>query len=290
MTLKLDAHSIVNTLRERGVLDDTAQLSTNMTGTTEGLVYMITVNEQPKYVLKVDSPNHIYTVVQFYQTYLKSPLLPKLIYTDPAQLFIVYAFTPGTTHYNRGSKRDWLSRLVKDLLNHYEINDHTGKWGSLEWPCDSWREFNERSLEDTRNDLGDLLPNEDYLLVKQLIKRISEVDRPYLLHGDTGVHNFVFHESKLVSVIDPFPIIGPLIYDFTYAFCSSPDDIHVETLFDAYDLFNYKPVERSRLIEEVTLQLYCRIGICQKFHPHDMDEYLKAWEYWKARIDGPAWL
>ncbi|GGA10638.1 hypothetical protein GCM10008018_64920 [Paenibacillus marchantiophytorum] len=102
------------------------------------------------------------------------------------------------------------------------------------------------------------------------------------MHGDTGVHNFVFHESTLTGVIDPSPVVGPVIYDFTYAFCSSPDDLNLETLFATFNLLNHEPMEKSRLIEEIILQLYCRIGICVKVHPHDLEGYLKAWDYWKV--------
>jgi hypothetical protein len=129
-----------------------------------------------------------------------------------------------------------------------------------------------------------VLPIEDYYKVKSLIESISKIDDKYLLHGDTGVHNFVFRDDELVGVIDPSPMVGPIIYDFTYAYCSSPDDLNLETLFVAFDLLNDNTMERSRLIEEVIFQLYCRIGICAKVHPHDLDDYLKAWDYWKVHL------
>lgn len=44
-------------------------------------------------------------------------------------------------------------------------------------------------------------------------------------------------------------------------------------------------LDRSRLIEEVIFQLYCRIGICVKLHPHDVADYLKAWDYWRLFLD-----
>ena len=146
---------------------------------------------------------------------------------------------------------------------------------------DSWHDFNDRGLEGARSNLGSVLPNEDYHKVKSLIQSISKVEERYLLHGDTGVHNFVFRNNGLMGVIDPSPMVGPVIYDFTYAFCSSPDDLSLKTLFAAYDLLNDNKLERSRLIEEVIFQLFCRIGICVKVHPHDLNEYLKAWDYWR---------
>jgi hypothetical protein len=277
-----DINSMIKDLRERGIIDPASTAADKMSGTTDGLVYTLTVNEEPKYVLKLDSPEHIPFVEQLHLAYRDSPLLPELHYTCPANTFIVYSYITGTTHYNRGSKINWLTLLVKELLNHYEVYEQTEQWGRFEAPRDSWREFNEESLEGARHNLGNLLPVEDYDKVKSLIERISKVQDKYLLHGDMGVHNFVFHESALVGVIDPSPMVGPVTYDFTYAFCSSPDDLNLETLFAAFDLLHHEPMERSRLIEEVILQLYCRLGICVRVHPHDLEDYLKAWDYWKA--------
>ena len=109
-------------------------------------------------------------------------------------------------------------------------------------------------------------------------------EEKYLLHGDTGVHNFVYKKSVLTGIIDPSPIIGPVIYDFTYAFCSSPDDLDLEILLASFSLLNNVSIEKSRLIEEVVVQLYTRIGICVNVHPHDLEDYLNAWEYWRSLI------
>lgn len=79
-------------------------------------------------------------------------------------------------------------------------------------------------------------------------------------------------------------MVGPVLYDFIYAFYSSPDDLNLETLFAAFEFLNHEPIDNVRLIEEVVLQLYCRIGISAKVHPHDLQDYLKAWDYWKALV------
>ncbi|MGZ9582941.1 phosphotransferase [Paenibacillus marinisediminis] len=285
MTLhKHNVNDIIGRLHESGVIDDKAEVMAKLNGTTDGLVYTLAVNEEPKYVLKMDHTESIGFVEQFHQATIESPLLPKLIYTDPAKTFIVYSYIEGTTHYNRGSKGKWMSRLVTELLNHYETAACMDKIGRLTMPRDSCREFNERSLEGARNNVGDILSIEDTNKVNALVENISQVDRKYLLHGDTGVHNFVYRESELVGVIDPSPMAGPLIYDFTYAYCSSPDELNMDTLFSAYELLAHKPVDRSRLIDEVIFQLYCRIGICARVHPHDLNDYLQAWEYWRSHL------
>lgn len=287
MSLRPDVNDIIKDLYEKGVIDYTDKVINRMNGTTDGLVYTLTENNEPKYVLKLDRSQQIIFVEQLLLAYRHTTLLPNLLYTDPAKAFIVYSYITGTTHYNRGSKINWLTLLVKELFNHYKNYQQTNKWGRLESPRQSWREFNDRSVEDARKNVGSLLPFEDYYKVKLLVENTSKgegTEEKFLLHGDTGVHNFVFHEFALNGVIDPSPMVGPVLYDFTYAFCSSPDDLNLETLIAAFTLLNHEPMERSRLIEEVVIQLYCRIGICSIHHPHDLTDYLKAWDYWKGLV------
>ncbi|GLI10319.1 aminoglycoside phosphotransferase [Paenibacillus tyrfis] len=284
MTFKQDIHDILEDLRKKSVLDSEIKAAYQMKGTTDGRVYTLAVHDEPKYVLKLDSPQNICLVEQCVQAYPESRLLPKLLYIDPAKTFMIYPYLTGTTHDKRGRKLDWMTLLVKDLLNHYKMDHRTETWGRLALPRDSWLEFNELGLEEARENIGPLLPAEDYDKVQSLIERISNVETKYLLHGDTGVHNFVFHHFELIGVIDPSPMAGPVTYDFTYAFCSSPDDLNLDTLFAAFELLRHKPIDQSRLVEETIFQLYCRIGICAKVHPNDLEGYLKAWEYWRALL------
>lgn len=282
-----EVENIIKSLQDKGVIDLKEQDIKIMKGTTDGLVYTLSENNIPKYILKQDHPQEITFVEQFLHAYQNVSLLPKLLYTDPEKEFIVYSFITGTTHYNRGSKLNWMTLLVKELFNHYEKYDQTAEWGRLGIPRQSWREFNISSVESAYVNIGDLLSTEDYYKVKSLVERIGKYEKQeekYLLHGDTGVHNFVFSNSVLTGIIDPSPMIGPVIYDFTYAFCSSPDDLDLETLLTSFSLLSNVHMEESRLMEEVVVQLYTRIGICAKVHPHDLGAYLKAWEYWKYSL------
>jgi hypothetical protein len=285
--MQSDVQEIIRDLHEKGIINYPDKVVKNGNGTTDGLIYTLSVTGEQKYVLKLDHPANNNSVVQLLRTYRNSALFPQLLYSDPSHAFIVYTYIPGTTHYNRGLKKDWMSLLVKDLLNRYVNHPDTDLWGRLEYPRQSWLEFNERSVEGAREYIGDRLPIEDYHWVKSLSAKISRdigQEEKRLLHGDLGVHNFVFHRSELAGIIDPSPMAGPALYDFTYAFCSSPDDLNLETLFATFDLLDHRPIERQRLIQEVVVQLYCRIGICILHHPHDLAEYLKAWDYWRTMV------
>ncbi|MDQ0092044.1 hypothetical protein J2T12_005488 [Paenibacillus anaericanus] len=256
-----------------------------LSGTTSGLVLRLESTQDNKYILKFDDPSQIQLVQKLLETYQNSELLPKILLTAQDSSYFVYTFIDGTTHFNRGLKKSWLTLLVKNLFNkyvHYQENDI---WGRIEYPRKTWKEFNEISIEETRINIGNILPLDDYNFVNSKAKKIFDNDidqgEKFLLHGDTGVHNFVYNQSTLIGVIDPSPMVGPIIYDFLYAFCSSPDDINIETLFSSFEFLEQGHIEKSRLIEEALIHLYCRIGLSVKHHPDDLPEYLKAWNEWK---------
>lgn len=256
-----------------------------LSGTTSGLVLRLESTQDNKYILKFDDPSQIQLVQKLLEIYQNSELLTKILLTAQDSSYFVYTFIDGTTHFNRGLKKSWLTLLVKNLFNkyvHYQENDI---WGRIEYPRKTWKEFNEISIEEARINIGNFLSLDDYNFVNSKAKKIFDnvIDQgeKFLLHGDTGVHNFVYNESTLIGVIDPSPMVGPIIYDFLYAFCSSPDDINIETLFSSFEFLEQGQIEKSRLIEEVLIHLYCRIGLSVKHHPDDLPEYLQAWNEWK---------
>jgi hypothetical protein len=286
MSVKSKVENVIRDLLNKRIIDFNEPDINMLKGTTEGLVYTLSENATPKYVIKYDHPQEIEFVERFLHSCRNVSLLPEWLYTDPQKEFIVYSFITGTTHYNRGVKKDWMRTLVKEVLNHYGECHPEEAWGRLGQPRKSWHEFNSISVELAHEDLSGLLPEEDYFKVKSIVERISRSgkEKKYLLHGDTGVHNFVFNHRALTGVIDPSPIIGPVIYDFTYAFCSSPDDLNIETLLFSFSLLEHVPMDNSQLIDEVVVQLYTRLGICVRVHPQDLEGYLKAWKYWKSLL------
>lgn len=88
------------------------------------------------YILKSDEPEQIHIAQQFLDTYKNSSLLPEVLYTDPANTYFIYTYMEGTTHFNRGLKREWLTRLVKELFNTYVLSTDTKSWGRIEPPAE----------------------------------------------------------------------------------------------------------------------------------------------------------
>lgn len=279
----IEIHQLLQSHQMNEEIVDVRRLS----GTTDGLVLRLESAQGNKYILKYDQPDQIRQVERLLTAYRSSPLLSKVLFTAPDKSHMLYTFLEGTTFSGRGLKKDWLTVLVKELFNKYAEAQEADALGRFYNPLRSWQEFHTISIDYARINIGDSLADEDFDFVQSLVKnRFGDSNDKglggrYLLHGDAGAHNFVYHESRLIGVIDPDPMVGPLVYDLVYAFCSTPDDLTFDTLFAAYEHLEQGRVDRQSLIDEATIQLYCRVGLSKKHHPNDLPEYLKAWNSWR---------
>lgn len=281
---------IINTLKYKDIIkEESIDYIEIKSGTTNGIIYSLLSEEKPLYVLKKDQPEIITTTKDFLITYRNVKLLPNVLYTNENNEFIVYSYILGDTHVNRGSKLEWMTIIVEELFNKYIKADENVSRGRVTGINRKlWADFNLESLEYAKANIGDLFSIEEHRRVEVLVNKLNTYEyqeEKYYLHGDAGVHNFVFNDNKLNGIIDPSPLVGPRIYDFTYAFCSSPDDLDLGTLFTSFSLLNLdNSIDNSMLLEEVLFQLYTRIGICKKVHPQDLDAYLEAWKEWREYL------
>jgi hypothetical protein len=69
---------IITQLQLEGIIQPNCVLGRQMLGTTEGKVYVVNLNDQPRYILKMDAPMYIKIVTNFLQTY-KGVLIPRYI-------------------------------------------------------------------------------------------------------------------------------------------------------------------------------------------------------------------
>lgn len=280
---------IIDVLKSEGLLRNGGiELKQMNSGTTRGVLYTLIQDKSP-YVIKMDDSKIISSTKDFLLSYKEISVLPDVIYADENDKYLVYTYIYGETHHNRGSKLEWMTILIQELFTkYYKVNDDIS-WGRVNGLLRStWSDFNNISFQLAHESIGNHLPNEDHKGVKKLIEKLSDFhnqEEKYYLHGDTGIHNFVYYSNKLVGVIDPSPLIGPRIYDFTYAFCSSPDSLNIKTLLPLFELWkDNKLFTEERLINEVIFQLYTRIGTCIKVHPQDLNSYMKVWSEWREYL------
>ncbi|MEH6987616.1 phosphotransferase [Cytobacillus firmus] len=238
-----------------------------------------------KYVIKKNEPQIIKSEANFLNDYKKTDLLPKLLFVEPLYEYIIYSFIEGTANYVRKNKKETLQTLVQGLLNHYKPVDSSGGWGWADQPSESWEIFILDKINEANKILHSRLDNSHYNFVLELAEKNSKDKEAFLLHGDCGVHNFIFRNGQLSGVIDPTPVIGEPLYDLIYAFCSSPEELTKETLLSAAAFLKSKTeINPSVLYEEALVGLYLRMATCIKHHPSDFQEYLEAWDYWEEIV------
>ncbi len=254
-----------------------------LNGGTTSTIYLL--DEQ--YVIKLNESDVIREEAYFLQFYKKDELFPKLLYKEPLNRYIVYSFLEGTTSCKLGHKRSVLSKLVKEVINKYEVATEVDGWGWKESPVQSWNEFLTTNVMEAHENVRRYISEEEYRTVFKLANSPSRgtgINQPFLLHGDLGFHNFIFQGNKLHGVIDPLPVLGDPIYDLIYAFCSTPEDLTKETIDYAMKQCVFYKKDRD-LYEEIVIGLYLRIDTCLRHHPKDLEDYLAGWRYWMDEVE-----
>lgn len=275
--------NIVDEIVQKRILPDSHYIWREFKGGTNSTVGVLgTPNVPEMYVVKSNTAERIAAESRFYRLYRALPLLPKVKYVHPEFRYLIYRFIPGETRYKRGTKQTLLSQLVNHMIQHYVQPDSPDDYEWIEDP-----KLVRQDIEYTQSVIGSHLAEEDHELVKEIhLRRSKRISREglYVLHGDFGVHNFLFANGTLSGIIDPIPVIGRPLYDLLYAFCSSPDDLHFPILLHAVEQLHSGPVQTLELIEDTVLALYFRIGTCLIHHPEDLSEYVSAWNAWKRNL------
>ncbi|MED0961162.1 phosphotransferase [Bacillus paramycoides] len=278
----MDISIIAKQLVNKKVISHYPKSMKVLNGGTTSTVYLL----DEKYVVKLNKSEVVREEADFLSFYDGNTLFSTLLYKDPLNRYIVYSFLVGTTSCELGYKRSTLCTLVKEVINTYEIVLEVDGWGWKDSPLQSWAEFLLTNVMEARGNLRQYISDEEHQLVLTFVnssKRGTGIDRPFLLHGDLGLHNFIFRENKLYGVIDPLPVLGDPIYDLIYAFCSTPEDLTKEAIGYAIKPCIFHKKERD-LYEEIVIGLYLRIDTCIRHHPKDLEDYLVAWRYWMNEI------
>ncbi|WP_223830777.1 phosphotransferase [Paenibacillus polymyxa] len=282
---KMDVQLILNELHETGVLESHMRNLKPLTGGTSSKVVVVMDETKPRYVIKQNDPAVVEAEAEFLHTYVQVEKLSRLVYVDPLHRYLVYTFRSGLTQYHGRNKTDLLLRLATEVISHYKPIGGERHYGYSDHPFVEWRDFLLHRMKESEKIIQDVLPPEDHRFVHTLVAGSPPRNIKYLLHGDCGVHNFVFAENgTLTGIIDPDPVVGEPLYDLIYAFCSSPDRLTVDTILPALEKLGPEMTEEYELNREVLLGLYFRIATCIRHHPGDLDQYTEAWTYWLDRV------
>ncbi|WP_144699665.1 aminoglycoside phosphotransferase family protein [Fictibacillus phosphorivorans] len=283
----MDIQEIISKLNKENKLSSDITVYKPLSGGTVSELYLLQTSNGEKYALKINNPKIVQSEVLYLKSYNHVEILPDIEYVENTNKYFVYSFIEGAITYIRGNKREILESLVHELINHYKMATDFNGWGWADEPTHSWNSFLINRTEEARLIIDTYLEENDHKLVFDLMEKHKKSKiSPYLLHGDLGIHNFIFANVELTGIIDPCPVIGDPLYDLIYAFCSSPDDLTIETFDAAADCLSVG-VEHEILAiyENVLIGLYHRLAACKKHHPNDFDEYVKAWFYWKEILE-----
>jgi len=252
----------------------------DLKGGTSSIIGVLGRDGKPAYVVKMNSPEQTASEAMFLKTYRTISFIPNLHYLDPSNRYLVYPFMPGRSEY-KGGKAALLAELVDRVLNHYERAPQSSGFEAIDK-----REASFWDLDWNRSVIGSHLSEADFLFVTDVFerrnRRVQVIDSEYVLHGDCGMHNFLFDGTTLTGVIDPLPILGQPVFDLVYAFCSSPDDLDFPTLRSALSRLRIgEHLTEQAVWEDVIIGLYSRVSSCIQHHPHDLPEYVQAWKRWR---------
>ncbi|MEK4670401.1 MULTISPECIES: phosphotransferase [unclassified Niallia] len=281
----MDIQKVIKLLLHNNILHEAPLDYHRLNGGTVSELYVLNLDNS-KVVVKKNQPKIVEAEAKFLQCYKDNSLLPKLLFVEQTNGYFVYSFIEGTVNDKRVNKKDMLQKLVQGLLNTYTPVATESGWGWADEPSVSWEDFITAEMKEANDILQHYLDNYVYQYILNVATKRSGERKQYLLHGDCGVHNFIFHDRQLAGVIDPTPVIGEPLYDLIYAFCSSPDDLTKETFNSAVGLLASKHnLNEASLYEEVLIGLYLRLATCIKHHPSALEDYLTAWNYWVRIVE-----
>lgn len=180
-------------------------------GATESIVFSI----DNKYLIKTMNQSELQVQIDFLNKY--NNCFQKIIYYNKELLYICYEYIDGIKIYDYSNydKKDIINQLYS-ITSKYEVIDYNGYGYYLE-DNKTWYQF----LYDEVIYSKSKMPNIDMHIVYDSLSIINEfnVDK-YLIHGDFGVHNFLFNDNKFI-VIDPMGVVGDPLYDFYFAILSN---------------------------------------------------------------------
>lgn len=285
---KMNIQEVILELTNKGIFDNEEKLYEQQLGGTTSNIVVVRDGNNKKYVIKSNERKVIKEEVRFLNAYHQVDGLPSVLYVEPSYKYFVYPYLNGSTSYARKNKEKLLISLVEGLLNKYKPCSDNNGWGWTNYLSSSWQEFLLNEIDSVERIIDSrLLKQEDIELIRKIVEspRINESVRvPYLLHGDCGVHNFLFTDNQLVGVIDPIPLIGDPLHDLISAFCSSPEDLTIETIESAVSHLDTWNENHHSLHKYVLIGLFIRLARCTLHHPEDMKDYLVAWDYWKKIV------
>ena len=266
-------------LEGASVITGKAQLHKEFERIGSGAVYELHDNER-RIVVKVDSVQHVKHATNFLNQYAGNLLLQQLIYVAQNKSFFVYNYVRGSDYSKQKVENKDIKKIVKFLINDY-IQVKEKRWGSSEKPQSSLAKYLTEEVISRADVVDNQLESSESNNLIQLIKDIFEdfSGKPYLTHGDLGVHNVLIEDDEVCGVIDPEVAYSLPAQELAFLIASKPNDFSENEIIDLFEELKQKDgFSKKNFMSLYQINLYIRIANCLWYHPEDLESYLNMYK------------
>lgn len=236
-------------------------------GATDSIVFSI----DDKYLIKIVDELTYNTQVEFLGKY-KNNYFQKLIYSNKYLSYLCFEYIEGNK-INSDTIFD-INDIINQIYNitsNYSKYNYDGYGYLFEDYNKTWYDFLYDEIIYSKKEIENISIGK-VTNALNIIKKY-DVDK-YLIHGDFGIHNFLFNNGE-IKVIDPMGVVGDYLYDFYFAIFSDSDiftKTNIEHILSFYD--NDLQYKKALL----TIVIYIRMSRAHKYDIGNFDIYLDLYE------------
>ncbi len=230
---------------------------------------IVLINEE--FVLKMNTPEQLRNEWKFLE-FTDNPIFSKVLYVDKKYIHMIYRFIEGELPENIEDK-EGLLKTIYEISHGYKGYAYEG-YGYLDELQESWEEFLLNEIEYSSRYLKELSIDKESLIAAVRCLR----DYPFrkrLLHGDFGLHNFIYKNNRLVGIIDPQGLVGDPLYELLFAVASNLEFLGWSSLEKIAEMAD-EPMEKVKCMMKIVL--YCRIARSVKYEEARVEEYLRIYK------------
>ncbi len=269
---------LLKTLADDGVIGADASIIGEHRGSTEAAVVQVEDGGR-QLAVKFESPEVVANVSAFLRSYEHVDLFPNLLYTAPDDSFLVYPFVGGGPFEDDQLGEGVVAALIGQVLNR-SVGAARSDWGTRGAPSTSLRHHLQTEIDVRAGIVGAVLGATQTDRMRTTVDRLFSnfSGRPFLLHGDLGVHNFVVENGDVVGIIDPLVVHSLPILELLFLICSKPHHFGVEGVVRLCGTLDESSgFGDADLIDLYRLSLYNRVANCAWHHPDDLPAYVRLY-------------
>lgn len=269
---------IIQELAQNNIINSSAFVTNQYKGSTESIILEVR-DKNKKIAVKLEKPHITLKATSFLNTYKNINLLPRLLYTAKDKSFFAYDFLENELFGKKELDKETVELIIDQVINKYTYAQDSF-WGNFEWPKKTIEEFLLEEINWRKNALDKILGKKEGAKINSYAKKIFSKfkQKPYLVHGDLGVHNIIVKNNQISGVIDPFVNNSLPALEYFYFICSKPHSLSIKDVLELFKkLKNKTQIKEDYLPYLYWIKLYVRIGTCSKYHPDDLEKYIEIY-------------